>query len=178
MNAPSHRLLLACVLTLTASAVAQPLVPPTCAASQLSLATDNESGAFDGMMKSGTLLVLRNISTTPCRMSPLPPLSFRDASDHELKVSFTVQGSVGMHPGPVVLPIVIAPSAELTAALRWISGEVFDHSVCVSPTQLSVDIGEATLHTIFQGQICGPDQDHVKVTVSRLAPDPVYKPTA
>jgi hypothetical protein len=150
--------------------------PPLCAANQLSLATDNESGAFDGMNQSGTLLVLRNLSPTACRVSPLPALTFRDAADNELKVLFTVPGTAGMHPGPVVLPIVIAPAAELTATLHWVAGEVYDHTTCLTPTQLTVQLGDATLHTQFAGHICGPDPDHVKVTRTRLVPDPVYKP--
>ncbi len=172
-----RRFLLVSAMLLSPFARAQTAQPlASCTASQLSLATDNESGNFDGMMKSGTLLVVRNLSSTPCRMTPLPRISFRDAADKELKVSITVAGTAGMHPGPVVLPIVIAPGAELTATLRWVSGEVFDHTACVSPTQLAIEIDDTTLHTMFKGHICGEDADHIAVTATRLAPDPVYKP--
>jgi hypothetical protein len=66
-----------------------------------------------------------------------------------------VTGARFMHPGPVVLPVIIATGAELTATLNWVSGEVFSDNLCFSPTRLSVSIQGNALHTAFKAHVCG-----------------------
>ena len=76
-------------------------------------------------------------------------------------LSIDRQAPVGMHPGPVVLPVVLAVGAEATAPLRWVSGEVYSPSRCYTPTTaaLTLELADpraAVLTAPFQGRICGP----------------------
>ena len=108
---------------------------PDCSSSQIALNTDAEDGRFNGMSHSGTLLVLRNDSTTACRLDPFAQIVLKDRRSNALNVAVhpatAFQGPVvkgrplPMGHGPVVLPIVLAPGAEATASLRWVSGSCF-----------------------------------------------------
>ena len=150
---------------------------PTCTANQLSLALDGENGNFDGMSHSGTLLVLRNISPDACSVPAFPTLTFRDAANTALAITRSTPGfGHGMGHGPVMLPAIVAPGAELTASLRWVSGDVYDHGTCLSPVTLSVTIAGAELTAPITGNICGESTSKVTYTVTRLNPDPIYKP--
>ena len=147
---------------------------PACTGSQISLATDGENGNFDGMSHSGTLLILRNISPNACTIPGFPVLTFRDVSKTPLLVTREVPRF--MHPGPVVVPSIVAPGAEVTASLRWVSGDVYDHGVCVEPTTVSVAIGGQEITAPVSAHICGPDPSKITFTATRLISDPVYKP--
>ena len=157
-----------------------------CQSNQLSLGTDSENGNFDGMSHSGTLLVLRNISSTACRIQPTPQISFQTVDHKPVPVTVSqknpfagpvVDGKrLPMGHGPVVIPIVVAPAAEATAPLTWVSGDVYDHGTCLTPASIEITLGGNTLQAPFNGHVCGPDTTHVIVTANRFALDPVYKP--
>jgi hypothetical protein len=143
----------ALALAATPPAPPSPILPP-CKAEQLSLGFDGENGAFDGMSHSGALLVVRNLGPGACRLPGLPQLSFKDPAGQALPIAR--QAPVGMHPGPVVLPVTLVVGAEATAPLRWVSGEVYSPSRCFTPATASLAIGAANLTSPFQGRICGP----------------------
>ena len=142
-----------------------------CKASQLSLGTDAENGNFNGMSHSGTLLVLRNISSTACRVPGTPELSFFDAK-HPLAAKAELPGGKFMHPGPVVVPVVVAAGAEVTATLRWVSGPVYSHSICLDPTRLSLTLGEGQLSTPIAAHLCGDRADGVSYDLSHFTARP------
>ena len=147
---------------------ASPARLPACKTNQLSLAFDGEDGAFNGMSQSGTLFVLRNIGPSACSVPGLPKLTFKDAAGKPLPI--TRKAPVGMHPGPVILPVGIAPEAEVTAKLHWVSGAVYDHNTCLSPRFAAVTIGGETIQTAFAAHICGPGA--VTFDQPVLRPDP------
>lgn len=150
---------------------------PLCKASDLSLATDGENGSFNGMSHSGTLVVLRNLAPSACRVPPLAEITFLDRDKKPLAIKTTVSGTRFMHPGPVVLPVVVASEAELTAKLRWVSGPVYDHNACLQPAYLSVTIaGQPILTPLNGGQLCGDQTVGISVERTRFITDPVYKP--
>ncbi len=158
----------------------------SCQANQLSLGTDAENGNFNGMSHSGTLLVLRNISPSVCRLQPFAQLSFQDSEHKAVPITISQQSPfegpivngkrLPMGHGPVVIPILLASGAEATLTLRWVSGDVYDHGTCVTPTSLLLKIGNTTVQTAFDGHICGQDAAHVGITATRFGLDPVYKP--
>ncbi|MDQ2832338.1 MAG: DUF4232 domain-containing protein [Acidobacteriota bacterium] len=163
-------------LLLVPSVFAQMERAPSCSASQLSLSTDSENGSFDGMSHSGTLLVLRNVGSTPCSVAGFPALTFLDSANKPLPISRETPR--GMHPGPVVLPVTVVPGAELTASLRWISGDVVTHGSCFAASSLSVNVGaqkqEKLATRLGEGSgvpICGRSGG-VTYTMTRLVPDP------
>ncbi len=158
---------------LTTAARAAP--PPDCITSQVSLATDPEAGSFDGMSHGGTLLVIRNIGPDACTIPGFPVLTFRDAANAALAITREIPP--GMHPGPVIVPAIIAPGAEVTASLRWVSGDVFDHGKCLTPATLSITLGGKEIITPLAAQICGASPTRITYSATRLNPDPVYTPT-
>ena len=93
------------LLAFAITAVTAPRLP-ACTANQLSLSFDGEGGAFNGMSQSGTLLVLRNVGPTACSVAGLPKLTFKNAAGKPLAITRKVP--IGMHPGPVILPIGVA----------------------------------------------------------------------
>ncbi len=157
---------------------------PTCSADDVSLDTDDENGNFNATSHSGVLVVLRNVSSRACRVSPVAHIEFSDKSGI-LKVRATTpgfgaqsNGTIFGH-GPVVPPVIVAAGAELTSSLRWVSGEVFDQNTCITPTTLSVAIQGGKQSTPLHAHICG-DADHggIAFEQTRFALDPVYTPTA
>jgi Protein of unknown function (DUF4232) len=166
----------AVVLILASSASATPLPSAStllaCTAAQLSLSFDGEGGNFDGMSHSGTLLVLRNIGAQTCTVPGRPTLAFEDTSNTKLPISLDTPP--GMHPGPVILPVVIPANAEVTGELHWVSGEVFDNSKCFSPAFVAIAFGAETLRAPFTGHLCAPSGQDAKYRFAYLKRDPVY----
>jgi hypothetical protein len=160
--------------------------PRPCPASWLSLALDPENGTFNGMSHSGTLLVLRNLGPEVCTVPALPKLRFEDAQHHPLAVKR--KAPMGMHPGPVMLPVAVPPGAELTARLLWVDGDVFSDgggngessASSASPAYLVVPVGGQAesrkdghaLHTAFHGEMFGPHGQPPQYTQTPLHRDP------
>jgi hypothetical protein len=158
-------------LSLSVPGMAQP-APAFCSAPDLSLALDDEAGEFAGVSQSGTLLVLRNIGPNACQVAARPTLIFED--DHQRPLPISLRTPPGMHPGPVLLPVILSRDAEATGKMHWVSGEVFDANNCVTPAVLAVQIGQGMLRTPFGRQICGPASQHPPYDLTILKPDPVY----
>lgn len=161
---------------LLALAATGPGARPACRTDQLSLGFDGEGGAFNGMSHSGALLVVRNIGASACTLPGLPLLAFRDAAGRALPIGRAVP--VGMHPGPVVLPVAIAPGAEVTAPLRWVSGAVYDRSRCFDTATAVLAIGRARIGTAIRAHICGRAQAEATFTQPPLRPDPTLEDPA
>ncbi|MBB3260076.1 hypothetical protein F4827_005148 [Paraburkholderia bannensis] len=143
-------LLCAALSTHAASARAQ-AVP--CEPGQLALSLDDGGGDFNGMSHGGTYVVLRNRGRSRCQIPARPDLAFLDANEQTLQAS--LQATPGMHPGPVLLPVVIPPHASVRASLRWVTGEVFDDSQCIDASALRVGIGQGALTAPLQAHLCG-----------------------
>ena len=148
---------------------------PDCIASQVAINFDNKGGIFSGMSQSGTLLVVRNISANACRVPALPMLHFEDAAHHLL--SIVRQAPKGMHPGPVVLPVSIAPGAEATAELHWVSGDVYGGHICVSPTTAVVQVGADTYRQPFSNRFCSAVNAPATFTQTWLKADAAVTPS-
>lgn len=158
------------LLPLTMLALTAPSPLPACQANQLSLGFDGENGAFDGMSQSGTLLVVRNIGGVACRMPGLPKLTLKDAQGHALPLSR--KAPRGMHPGPVIVPAGIAPGAELTARLHWVSGPVYDHNRCYDVRYAAITLGKQSLQAPLSAHLCGEAGTSVTFDQAALHPDP------
>lgn len=140
-----------------------------CSENQLSLALDDANGNFNGMSQAGTLLVIRNTGSTTCKISSRPTLRFENAKHHALPV--THKNPPGFHPGPVIQPIAIAPGAEVTATLHWVSGDVYPGHHCVSPAFLSWPMNTKTTWRIpFKSQLCGAKAPEYTQTLLQAAP--------
>lgn len=89
-----------------------------------------------------------------------------------LPIRLEIPSTRFMHPGPVMVPVVIAPGAEVTSKLRWVSGEVFDSNLCFNPTAITVTIGGETQRASLVTHICGDKGKGVTFQATPLAPDP------
>lgn len=131
-------LLLGALLT-SAPALASPAPGKdvVCKVSQLSARFDNKQGEFDGMSQRGTFLVLRNAGEHSCQISMLPVLVFegKDRYGHPLTVQRRMPR--GMHPGPALMSVDVAPGASVAIKLHWVAGDVYDGHNCVT-TKMAV----------------------------------------
>jgi hypothetical protein len=146
-------LLFAALSLLAASASASAQTAP-CQPKQLALSLDDGGGDFNGMSHGGTYVVLRNRSGRACRIPARPELSLLDADGQTLPAS--LQATPGMHPGPVLLPVVIPVHGSVKASLRWVTGEVFDDTQCIDAASLRVSIGDGALTAPLRAHLCGP----------------------
>jgi len=143
-----------------------PNVPP-CSAQMVSVTTDAADGDFNGMSHSGTYIVLTNRSGKACIVPGLPVMSMKDANGVLLPVAR--QAPVGMHPGPIVVPVRLEAGASARASLRWVAGEVYDRSRCVDAARVELRIGNQIVGTGFSGRLCGEQGKPVAFEQSPLA---------
>lgn len=152
MSVALARLLAVAAMGAVPTAEAIAAVPP-CAAG-IDVRFDRDGGAADGMSRSGVVLVLRNTGAADCFIPGLPTLQFADAAGHGLAVRR--EPPLGMHPGPVVTPLVLAPGAEATAALTWVGGDVFNGHHCMTPARVVIGEGPNAPTALWRfGQLCG-----------------------
>ena len=165
---PRLALIVACLLFPIAAPSQSPQAP-LCRADQLHLTTDSKTGDFNGMSHSGTLLLVRNRSSRACAIQPIAQITLLDSAGKDLRAKGVLPGARFLHPGPVVLPITLPAGATATAGLRWVSGPVFEHNACISPTQLRVDFGSADLNAPLSGTLCGDASTGVTFDQQRFA---------
>ena len=143
-----------------------------CPAAQLSFALDGENGEFNGMSHSGALLVLRNLGPNACTVPARPELGFETASHHLLPIS--LEAPRGMHPGPVILPVVIPAGAKVTSQLRWVSSDAFGANNGISPAFITLSVGGETLRLKFTSQLFGPAGKQPTYSVTLFKSDSMH----
>ena len=185
-----HRrpLLLFSALSTMTFAQNQPNALAACTADQLSIHTNEKNGCFNGMSHSGSMIVLHNVSAAACTLDPFPKLTVRNTQHYLLHIRLTTQtpfqrtvvqgGRLPKGHGPVALPVALQPGTEAAFALRWVSGDVYDHGVCVDPGYLIVTSSSARKEVALPGHVCGPDAAHISMEVTRLSTDPAAEPPA
>ncbi|WP_242148796.1 DUF4232 domain-containing protein [Sphingomonas sp. BAUL-RG-20F-R05-02] len=139
-------------LMIAAQALSASAALPPCRLSYLRVSVGGRDGDFNGMSHSGTALMIRNLGAD-CMLPALPVISLRDA--HGRALPAMRRAPVGMHPGPVMLPVRLAAGHQAETDLRWVAGPVFAHNRAVKPTRLTVQIGAGTLHTPITATLYG-----------------------
>lgn len=124
---------------------------PMCAPRDLSATTDAADADFNGMQHSGTYLVVANKGRRACRIEGLPKLTLLDARGRPLPARRNMP--VGMHPGPVVMPVTLAPGASARTGIRWISGPVFEHNRTLTATRATLRVNDGTIRLPFHAAI-------------------------
>ncbi|KNC93361.1 hypothetical protein GM31_19715 [Trabulsiella odontotermitis] len=113
---------------------------------------DDHNGLYNGMSQSGTSLVLHNTGKRACMLPPLPVLHFSDAARQPVTAERrTVRG---MHPGPVLPPVIVPVGGELQILLRWVASDTFDGSNCIRPAFVSLSLDGGMLTVPFDRQMC------------------------
>ncbi|MGS0648633.1 hypothetical protein ACU81Q_13500 [Komagataeibacter melomenusus] len=74
---------------------------PDCKARQIVVSLDDGQGVFNGMMHSGTWVIVRNTGARACSVAGMRPLLFEDGHHHPLAVAWQ--------------PVVPAPAMGLPA---------------------------------------------------------------
>jgi hypothetical protein len=156
--------------TLERMMIADLPTPPPCTAEMLELTLDGRDGDFNGMSHAGTWLVVRNTGRTACVMPGLPTVVFRDAQGHELPARRNVPP--GMRPGPFVKPVRLEPGASARTSLRWVSGNVFDHSVTIEPATVELRFSTHAIRAPFKGRLAGEQGKPVGFDQPPMEPSP------
>lgn len=142
---------LTALLILAQGLPAAPLAP--CRAAQLRLLPQDRDGDLNGMSHAGTGFVLVNRGEA-CQLPALPQLVLRDARGHALPA--TRRAPVGMHPGPVMVPLRLEKGAKAQGTLRWVSGPVFDSSRKLVAARLTVQIGQGQVSMPLRATLYAP----------------------
>lgn len=128
-----------------------PAAPAACLASQLDFSLDGGDGRFNGMSHSGAMLVLRNAGKAACTIPARALPRLADANRQPLDIRAQDTEDPPGQPAPVTL----APGASATSDMRWVSGDVFDHGHCESPTFVTLALDGQTVSAAFTGHLCG-----------------------
>jgi hypothetical protein len=142
--------IMAAALTLGVASSAAAVGPSPCTTRQLTLSVDSKDGEFDGMQKSGTELSIRN-SGRDCMLPALPAIAFLDARGRVLPLA---RGApVGMHPGPVMIPVRLAGGHRAATDLSWVTGPVYAQNRALRVGFVQLSLGTGRLRTRFAGVV-------------------------
>jgi hypothetical protein len=125
---------------------------PACRPDQLRLSADSRDGEFTGMSHDGVELSIRNRGRD-CLLPALPLVEMRDARGRVLAARR--QPPAGMHPGPVMRPVMLPAGKRAALTLRWVSGAVYDHSRHVNAARVTLRIGAGLLSAPLQAALYG-----------------------
>lgn len=142
-----------------------------CTAHEVTLKPGASNGDFNGMSHSGTYLVLTNRSRNACSIPGLPELTFLDANG-PVKTEADLAGAKFMHPGPVVLPILLQPKQSITTSARWVSGPVYSDNLCYKLTGVILALREGGAHMALAGEMCGERNKGVHYDLQRYGSNP------
>ena len=132
-----------------------PVLPAAapCPAAVVTLRAGGDAGDFNGMSHSGTYLTIGNHGRRTCTVPGLPVVVLRDRAGRALPI--VRRAPVGMHPGPVVVPVRVAAGASVRTGIRWVSGAVYDRSRCYDVASVAVTIGGRRLTAPLAAHVCG-----------------------
>lgn len=127
-----------------------------CIARQLSGSVSADDGAFDGTSHTGVRLTIRNVSRTICSIRQVGDVSVLGTHEAPLPIAIENPPVVGMNPGPVLIPIALAPGASASMVLRWIDAKVIDDGVCIATSAIRLNVRDAAISTPLAATMCGP----------------------
>jgi hypothetical protein len=132
------------LLALAHPAIAEQTVP-MCQADQLTLSVHNAQVDSGGKSPPDMVLSVLNHGNASCTLPARPEVGFEDGR-HQV-VPAAMRRFPGMHPGPVLVPIVLPAHASAASEVRWVSG-------CATPAFVSLQIAGQVIRTPFQGGLC------------------------
>lgn len=139
------------LLALLLAVAPQANVTPPCRPAQLRLSL--QGGNAGGMSHDGVLVTIRNLGRD-CMLPSLPRIDFADSRGRT--VDAMRQAPIGMHPGPVMVPLHLAAGHRAATELRWVSGPVFDQSRRLHARQIVVEIAGGRLKSALRADLYGP----------------------
>ena len=105
------------------------------------------------MSHSGVELSIRNLGPD-CALPALPKVVLLSRAGRALPAER--QTPVGMHPGPVMIPVVLGGGHRAATDLRWVSGPVFPVNRSVRARFVTVRVGGAVLKAPLTAVLYGP----------------------
>lgn len=124
-----------------------------CRAKELALSFPSEPGEFTGMSHDGTWMELRNTGRRTCTVPRRPSLSMQDAAGAPLRLQ--VNRQIGLHPGPVMVPVELKPGQRVRSTLRWVVGDVYDHTQCVNVEKATLQASGSSVSATLHAHMCG-----------------------
>ena len=145
-------------LFLMAGTLAGTQAADLCQPGNLRLSIDHRNGQYDGMSHRGVVLDIRNTGTTDCELDARPDLTFSGALNDGTPATAEAQSPAGMHPGPVLPPVTLAPQQTQHTLIRWVSGDVFDdgHN-CITTNSAQLSVGGHMLSVAAEFYMCAPE---------------------
>ncbi|EKS6645675.1 DUF4232 domain-containing protein [Enterobacter hormaechei] len=145
-------------LSLLAGALTDAQAADLCQAANLKMSIDHRDGQYDGMSHRGVVLDIRNTGTTACKLDARPDLIFSGTLSDGTTATAKAKSSPGMHPGPVLPPVILAPQQTQHSLIRWVSGDMFDdgHN-CITTGRALLSVGDHTLSTAAEFYMCAPE---------------------
>jgi hypothetical protein len=128
-------------------------VTKDCSAGEIQLSFDGRDGEYTGMSHDGALMILRNTGSQTCRVPKRPQLAFTDAAGKSIPLQVRIPS--GMHPGPVLVPVTLAPGASAQGTLRWVMGPVYDKNTCVDTAHAAITLPGGTAAANLHMHVCG-----------------------
>jgi predicted secreted protein len=121
---------------------------------------DDRDGEFTGMSQRGVLLVMENTSDHTCRLARQSKIIFSGKTDKGISLQAKQRINRAMHPGPVLLPVILEPGHKHSVMVRWVAGDLYDNSHnCITTTEAIVNLADQSLHIPAKFQMCAP-KDH------------------
>ncbi|WP_374762594.1 DUF4232 domain-containing protein [Komagataeibacter xylinus] len=124
---------------------------PACKVLQMAVSLDDGQGTFNGMMHSGTWVIVRNTGVRACSVAGMGPLLFENVHHHRVAVTWRQA---------VPVPAMVLPAGgQMKTALRWVSGNVFDPGACMTPATVVLPLRHGRVRHAFAHALCGPAND-------------------
>jgi hypothetical protein len=136
-------------LVLASAALPATAIP--CSATQLRLSV-GDGGGESGMSHTGTTLSIRNVGRD-CTLAALPLVQFRDRRNHILQA--VRRPPMGMHPGPIMLPVHLAAGHRAEIDIRWVDGPVYATNRMLKTSRIVVRIGGGSIRAPLAATLYG-----------------------
>jgi hypothetical protein len=120
------------------------------------------------MSHDGTLMEIRNTSLRACSVPRRPEIAFTNAAGKPVPVH--VKAPTGMHPGPTMAPLSLAPDATAHGIVRWVNGPVYDRNTCVDTTRATITLADGTVSAELHAHICGQTGSPLEYEQDSLQP--------
>ena len=133
------------LILLAAQPAATAQVPVACRPAQLVLSVRPPAGSR-GARNAGADLSIRNAGRD-CLLPALPVIELRDPNGRSLPAVRRVP--VGMHPGPVILPIRLSSGHRAVATLRWSTAPIDARGGTLRASGMIMRLGGAQLGVPF-----------------------------
>lgn len=163
--------LLSVIAVFTAISTGNAAATVFCQPADIQAYFDQQDGQFTGMSQRGALLVMRNTGKHACQLAALPEVTFSGKRDDGSAATAQRRLSRALLPGPVLLPVTLAPARQQKFLIRWVSGEVFDDSNnCITTSKAVILLSGQPLSLPTHFHMCAAKNSSAFFTLGAVTP--------